>query len=410
MNDALEKLANELGPVLERHAPLALEGATIEATLRPESAEACAGALGARARAGVGVLVQGGGTRLEAANAPCRARVRLATTGLRAEPEIDFDEGVARIAAGATLAELHARLAAESWELPLDPPGDAATLGGALASAAIGPRFGHPRDVVLGIQVALASGELVKAGGRVVKNVTGYDLNKLFVGSNGSLGVITSAWVRLRPRPERCDVLVAPAPEDPRLVLSASRAPSVRVAALVDSALAPELCAAAHARRALVLELAGDEAAVAADRAALAPKLGEASAPASTIDDVRTAQARGPVRFRLAALPSELAPLSAALAAAGAATLSFPARGLAYAVFALPPGAGETHFDAQLAAVRAAAQRAGAAWRIEAAPAALRAGREVCGERDGTLALQRAVKQSYDPRGILNPGRGLGAS
>jgi FAD/FMN-containing dehydrogenase len=330
--------------------------------------------------------------------------VRLATTALREPAEIDLDEGVARFGAGATLAEIEAQLASSIWQLPLDPPGACSTLGGALAAAALGPRFGSPRDVVLGLGIALASGERVKSGGRVVKNVTGYDLNKLFVGSSGTLGVITSAWLRLRSRPERVDTLLACAPADPALALAAARASTARVAALLDGAIAPALCAELGGARAFVLELAGDAAAVAADRAAFAAKLGARDAPEHAIALLRAAQGAEGVRFRLAALPSELEAARGALCAAGAATLAFPARGILYAQFASSAGA----FGAQSAAVAAAAARANGAWRLEDAPLPLRSGREVLGERDGALALQRAVKRAYDPQGILNPGRGLG--
>jgi glycolate oxidase FAD binding subunit len=404
VSDFVTSLAGELGAIFEPHAPLALEGAQLAATLRPRSARECAASLGALARENVGALITGGGTRLAAANAPCAARVRLDTTALREPPEIDLDEGVARFGAGERLAEMEAQLAGGVWQLPLDPPGNASTLGGTLAAAALGPRFAHPRDFVLGLGMALASGELVKCGGRVVKNVTGYDLGKLFVGSNGALGVITSAWVRLKPRPERIDTLFAPAPQDAALALSAARASTARVAAVLDAALAPALCASLGCARALVLELAGDEAAVEADRAALASKLGALEAPADAVALVRAAQGAGEVRFRLAALPSEVETLRSALRAAGASTLLYPARGLVYAHFS----ASESVFPAQLAAVAAAARRANGAWRLDAAPLALRSGREVLGDSDATLSLQRAIKRSYDPQHILNPGRGFG--
>jgi len=402
MNDAVTALARELGALCERHAPLALEGGQLEATLRPRSALECAAMLGALARANVGALITGGGTRLAAANAPCTARVRLDTTALREPAELDLDEGVARFGAGEPLAEIEARLAGSIWQLPLDPPGTATTLGGALAAAALGPRFGHPRDFVLGLGLALANGELVKSGGRVVKNVTGYDLNKLFVGSNGALGVITSAWLRLRPRPERIDALLAPAPGDPALALAAARASTARAAALLDSALAGAL--GTGGGRVFVLELAGDEAAVAADRALFAAKLGASDAAEDAVALVRGAQGGGEVRFRIAALPSEVEALRGALSAAGASTLVYPARGLVYALFA----ARESAFPAQLAAVAAAATRANGTWRLEAAPLALRAGHEVLGQPDATIPLQRAIKRAYDPQRILNPGRAFG--
>jgi len=406
MSDAIAALARELGAICTPHAPLALEGAQLEATLRPRSEVECAAVLAALSRAKLGALITGGGTKLAAANAPCRARVRLDTTALRDASEIDLDEGVARFGAGETLAEIETQLAGSIWQLPLDAPGASGTLGGVLASAALGPRFGHPRDVVLGLRVALASGELVKTGGRVVKNVTGYDLGKLFVGSNGALGVITAAWLRLRPRAERVETLIAPAPGDAALSLAAVRAPSARVAALVDDALAPELSALARAPRSLAIELAGDDAAVAADRAALLAKLGAAPAPADVVARLREIQGSGEIRLRVAVLPTGLDAACRALAVAGARTLAFPARGIAYAFFA--GSANDAAFGAQLSAVTDAARGAGGAWKLEAAPLALRSGREVLGDRGGALPLQCAVKRAYDPGNVLNPGRGFG--
>jgi len=406
MDGAIAALARELGEICTPHAALALEGAQLEATLRPRSEAECAAALAALVDSKCGALIMGRGSKLAAANAPCRARVRLDTTALRDAPEIDLDEGVARFGAGEALAAIEAQLAGSIWRLPLDALSAESTLGGALASAALGPRFGHPRDAVLGLRVALANGSVVKSGGRVVKNVTGYDLGKLFVGSNGTLGVITSAWLRLRPRPERVEALIAPAPPDAALALGASRAFSARAAALVDAALAPALCERVRAPRVLAIELAGDEAAVAADRAALLAKLGAVLASADLAAQLRAIQGGGEIRFRVAVVPSELDAACRGLAAAGARTLAFPARGLAYAFF--PDHADASAFGAQLSAVANTARRAGGAWKIEAAPLALRSGREVLGDPDGTLPLQRAVKRAYDPENVLNPGRGVG--
>jgi glycolate oxidase FAD binding subunit len=399
---ALESLARDFRG--ELHAPLALEGARLEATLRPNSSAECARLLAALTQEKLPALIVGGGTQLALANAPCGARVRIETGALREQPELDADEGVARFGAGVPLTEIAAQLEGSIWQLPFDPPGAGATLGGTLAAAALGPRFGHPRDFVLGLTLALASGDVAKCGGRVVKNVTGYDLNKLFVGSGGALGVITAAWLRLRPRPERCDVLLAPAPEA-ALALAAARASSARACALLDPALAPELSARLGGARACVLELASDEAAVEADRAAWTGKLGATLAPTNALDLVRAAQGGGALRFRVAALPSEAPAVRDALCAAGARTLVYPARGLVYANF---EASAARAFEAQLSAVRDAARRAKGAWRLEAAPLALRANREVLGESDTTLALQRALKRAYDPANVLNPGREFG--
>ena len=116
------------------------------------------------------------------------------------------EDMTATVEAGLTLAELQAVLAHRGQWLPVDPPQpERLTMGELLSSNAQGPRrlgYGAIRDYLIGIRVVLADGRAIKAGGKVVKNVAGYDLGKLFVGSGGSLGVIVEATFKLRPRPE----------------------------------------------------------------------------------------------------------------------------------------------------------------------------------------------------------------
>src|SRR5262249_38232320 len=110
------------------------------------------------------------------------------------------------VQAGITMAKLQDLLAVENQRLPIDVPfADQATLGGALAANVCGPRrfgFGTLRDYVIGISVVNDEGQEVKAGGRGVKNVAGYDLCKLYIGSLGTLGIITQVTLKLKPRPE----------------------------------------------------------------------------------------------------------------------------------------------------------------------------------------------------------------
>jgi FAD/FMN-containing dehydrogenase len=115
--------------------------------------------------------------------------------------------------AGVTLTDFNAKLAENGQWLPLDPPDDdRATLGGVVATGIGGPQqfgYGRPRGSVIGMKVVLADGSTIKAGGRVVKNVAGYDLCKLFTGSYGSLGIITELNFKLRPRPAREATVIA---------------------------------------------------------------------------------------------------------------------------------------------------------------------------------------------------------
>jgi FAD/FMN-containing dehydrogenase len=118
---------------------------------------------------------------------------------------------VAIAQAGVTLTDFNAKLEENGQWLPLDPPDDGrATLGGVVATGIGGPQqfgYGRPRGSVIGMKVVRADGRMIKAGGRVVKNVAGYDLCKLFTGSYGSLGIITELNFKLRPRPA-CEATV----------------------------------------------------------------------------------------------------------------------------------------------------------------------------------------------------------
>ena len=153
----------------------------------------------------------GGGTQLALGGAP---RGPFALLDLRAalDGEIEHEPADLTVVApaGVTLAAIDARLARAGQRLPIDPPhAGRATIGGALATGLGGPlraRHGPPRDFALGMTVLRADGELVKAGGRVVKNVTGYDLTRLWCGSLGTLGVIASVALRAVPRLETVDL------------------------------------------------------------------------------------------------------------------------------------------------------------------------------------------------------------
>jgi glycolate oxidase FAD binding subunit len=416
--EALRKAAGD--DALAEHAPITVDGAPLSFTLRPPDVEALARALRTLAERGIPVLVRGGGSRLGLGNPPRGARLVLATGALDGLVELDPAEGVLCARAGTPLAALHEALEAGPWELPFDPPDARATLGGVLATAAIGPRHtghGRPRDVVLGLETVLGDGLRARSGGRVVKNVTGYDLTRLQIGALGTLGVITSAWVRLRPRPARTLVASAALGETGPAcapALAAARLPSVRAAALVDASLAAALEPSRSAGDGwlLVVELAGDEPAVERDARLLAERCGAAPASPGAIARLRALQGGtfGPagLRFRLAVLPGRLAEVSQRLERAGAALLAYPASGLVFARFALAPDGDASGADHAWRAARDAARAGEGVALLESAPAWAKSAHDVFGEPPEAAALLRALKHRFDPAGVLNSGRGPG--
>jgi glycolate oxidase FAD binding subunit len=255
---------------------------------------------------------------LAAANAEGRS-VRigedLTTGGLDRVLEHEAGDLTCTVEAGMQLSELNAALAPHGQRLSLDPPGDP-TIGALLATNVSGPlrhRFGAPRDLVLGVTLVLADGTIANAGGKVVKNVAGYDLARLVCGSRGSLALIARASFRLHPLPKASRTLV----------VETEHVADV-VAALLRSQLQPSALDVLHPGRVAVL-LEGGERGVAAQAAAV-----ELLSAESADDEVwsesrrRQANARGVLRFGPGLLAAVLTELSEAVVrpAAGVAFTS----------------------------------------------------------------------------------------
>ncbi|MFJ2031017.1 FAD-binding oxidoreductase [Streptosporangium sp. NPDC087985] len=170
----------------------------------PETTDEVAALLRVSAGNDLAVTSVGGATKLHWGNPPERCDLLIDTCCLNQVLEHASGDLVVRVQAGVTMEALAETLAAEGQELSLDAPLDGATVGGTLATALAGPRrfrYGTARDLLIGITVVLADGTVARSGGKVVKNVAGYDLGKLFTGSYGTLGVITEATFRLHPIP-----------------------------------------------------------------------------------------------------------------------------------------------------------------------------------------------------------------
>jgi glycolate oxidase FAD binding subunit len=315
-------------------------------------------------------------------------------------------------------------LARAGQEIALDVP-DTATIGGVVASGLAGPRrlrYGTPRDLLIGITIVRADGTVAKSGGKVVKNVAGYDLGKLFAGSAGTLGLITEATFRLHPLPAARAYVTA---EYVALSVACDA-----VAAAANSPLVPSAVELSRAdpggpiRVGVLLEGSSDGVAARATR--MADLLGPAEVTADPPSWWPGAPQAGPgetlirVSFWVSALSRVLDAVEAAAGQSGVSPVieGSAGAGVLYVrvgSVAGDPGAGDPGAGAEFAAAlrgALAGERGGVA--VLAAPAAVRealAGRGgpvslggMAGSVPG-LALMRAVKDQFDPGHRMAPGR-----
>ena len=436
-----------VGPVgPETRSFVALPGSTAEA----------AGVMRVAAEHELAVVVRGGGSRLEWGTPASRCDVVIDMSRMSGVIEHAAGDLVARVQAGARMGDVAAVLAQAGQEIALDVPDDA-TIGGIVGSGLAGPRrlrYGTPRDLLIGITIVRADGTVAKSGGKVVKNVAGYDLGKLFAGSAGTLGLITEATFRLHPLPAArayvtaeyvavsvaCDAVAAAA--NSPLVSSAvelSRAEPggpIRVGVLLEGSV--DGVGARSMRMADLLgrgEVAADppvwwpgapradpgEALIrvsfwvsalsrvldaideAAGKSGVSPVI-EGSAGAGVLY-VRVAPGRqdGSIAQTSASIEAESANEPEREAGAGAVAESGAGGGGAGAAVG---GAGAV--AEFVAALRGAVAGERGAVAVLAAPAAVREELAGRGGMSGTvpgLALMRAVKDQFDPGHRLAPGR-----
>ncbi|MEI6779004.1 MAG: FAD-binding oxidoreductase, partial [Chloroflexales bacterium] len=183
----------------------AIQGRIPILVVAPGSVEELAHVVAAAHAAGMAVIPRGGGTMQAWGRPPAGDFMIVQTTRLSHARIYEPDDLTISVEAGMTMQSLDALLAAHGQMLPLDVPLPArSTVGGVLATAMDGPRrlgYGTSRDLLIGVQVVEATGRGSKAGGMVVKNVSGFDMMKLYTGSLGSLAIIVSANFKLLPRP-----------------------------------------------------------------------------------------------------------------------------------------------------------------------------------------------------------------
>jgi glycolate oxidase FAD binding subunit len=429
----------------------------------PASTQEASAVLRAAAQLGLAVLARGAGTRLHWGAPPERCDLLVDTRRMDTVLEHAAGDLVARIQAGVGLRQLADVLGAAGQRLALDPPPAAAaadgtagavggtagtdgTVGGLIATGVAGPlrlRYGAPRDLLIGITVVRADGTVAHSGGKVVKNVAGYDLGKLYAGSHGTLGLITEAAFRLHPQPKAVAFVT--------LERANAAAAHAAIGAAVDSPLGPSAAEldwpgrGAPISAAILLE--GDQDGVAERAARLRALLGgaEVSAdPPPWWGQSAAAAADGTV-IRVAFWAGDLAAVLDLIAAAAAASGLDPAvsgSGAAGVLHVgLPGSAAPGAVAGLLTALRTALSRgtvlavglaatasaAAAIGQVSAgptargtagptapgsatvlhAPPAVRDVADIWGPVP-SLALMRAVKDQFDPEHRMAPGRFVG--
>ncbi len=417
-------------------APYVLDGRTPEVVAVPGTKEEVAAILLAAAEANTPVVPWGGGTKMGIGAPPPRLGVVLMLKRMNRLLEHEPGDLTATVETGITLSALQGELGKRGQWLSLDPAhADKATLGGVLSSNAAGPRrhlYGSCRDLLIGVTVITAAGATVKGGGKVVKNVAGYDLPKLFIGAFGTLGVIVEATVKLRPRPDADRLVIA---RFARLKEAGAAARAVMASDLLPSAL--DLLDG-EALRALG-QGSGDGAALlmgvdgipeqvewqcAEVERLLRP---QALVDARVLDgDERDATWRArsglghgafpdtAAVMRWTVLPAQVADVMEQGAAAaqraglGAALAAHAGVGVVEAVLAGAEFADAAAVVGVLNEWRTLVRAAGGQALIESAPLAVKVAVPVWDDPGPSLRIMQRIKSQLDPNGLLNPGRFVG--
>ncbi len=382
-------------PLAER----AVDGVTPARVERPETTEALADVIAAADRAREAVVLWGGGTRIGVGDPPERYDVAVDLTGLAGVVEQAPSDLVCTVRGGTTMAALARALRASGQRWPVEGPcPDRATVGGTIAGAAAGPsrlRYFHPRDWIIGCTAVLGDGTVARAGGRVVKNVTGYDLTRLYSGSYGTLVALAEVTLKLLALPERTLTLRSTYADTATALRAAADLRATRLpldALAVTTGAAAERCG--KTRAAVFVRGAGPDAAVERIARVIRERAGATEVDARVWEQIASlpATAERVVRATWPAghdVPAGLDVSDAVI---------YPGSGIAFALGGIAADV--------FARARAALEAADGALIVERGEADYK--REVggaWGRPRVPLAIARALKDRFDPHGVLAPGR-----
>ena len=403
-------------------APPLGDGRRAVAVDRPDSVQALRECVSQRSAEGLAVYPQGGRTSLDYGGIPARPGVALDTTALNQVVDYPAADMTVTIEAGMTLATLQSVLAAEGQFLPLDAPEpEHATLGGIYATNTCGPRgfgWGRPRDHIIGVSFVTAGGKLVHGGGRVVKNVAGYDFPKLLTGSMGTLGVITQMTFKVRPKPGASAFVLVPfsdraelAEASARLNLSQTRPVALEVLNREGSK-----CLPIGGEPAFVLAVGFEDNAssVAWQIDRLLAEVGRGRSECPIVDgeeaaklwqnlaDFGASPSFGPMTITASV------PRSKALGLGLGLDPSRWSVRIGVGSGALIAHAPHEFSEDAIRGLRRAVTEAGGSSVLSRCPTALKERLPVWGEPRGDWDIMQRIKAALDPASVLNPGRFVG--
>jgi glycolate oxidase FAD binding subunit len=400
-----------------------VDGVAARQGAEPGSGEEFAALLAHATRERLQTVIRGGGTKLEWGRPPASVDLVVSTARLNRLVAHRHGDLTVTAEAGMTLRDLNAALRQHGQWLPVESAFEQATVGGIVATNDAGPsryRNGTPRDLVIGMTLALTDGRVVKSGGTVVKNVAGYDLGKLMSGSHGALAGIVDVTFKLVPIPQASSTVVATYSEPEAGTMTRE------VAALAASQIEPAAfdvrVGAGDAPYSLLLRIATSTAAtdaqIAAARAMITGRSeviasGVGVGPPSVRLDAEqalwtgqiAAPWRGDATVRLSWLPAKLPEVVALVGAIQHID------DVGAALTARVSGSGMLRLSAAPEALAAAVARLRASAAVGnvvvlRAPRALKALVDVWGPPRDADRVSRALKQMFDPAGILNANRG----
>lgn len=381
-----------------------VDGVPARWVARPGSTEEVAAVLRAAAGLGLRVVARGSGTRLAWGTPPTALDLIVDTSRMDAVIAHAAGDLVVTVQAGVPMGTLARALASHRQRLALDSADPAATIGGTIATAVSGPlryRYGSVRDLLIGITVVLADGTVTSSGGKVVKNVAGYDLGKLYTGSLGTLGVITEAVFRLHPLPEASRWITVRAADATRAVgaVAAIRASQHDPVALEVDRGTP------GGPVTVGIAVEGVAGGIGARAGAVADLLGSAAGTPAMVSE------RSPEWWGVAPHAPQGPAATVTCEPTGLADLLGTApgalRGSAGAGVLVAGLQDSDRLGAELAQLRETAHRHGGGAVLRCAPAHRRTGLDVWGPVPA-LALMRRLKDQFDPEHRLSPGRFVG--